>query len=281
MHGNGLNPADMNFSLAKFRLVMFGIVFLLIPSSLIAQNDDQLAPPFKVGETAVYEAKFSRALVPPLTVGDLFFTVMEAPQNSGSRFVIKGEAQSRGIVKLFGRKVSIRVESTVADGKFRIVKTVKHDDQGDRVRDSEAFFDYKAKKVFYEERDPKDPARRPYQLAASIPETAHDVLSGIYILRMMPLAVGKTFNLTVSDSGLVFTIPVKVTGRERQKDVENKVWAWRIEPEIFGDKRPFPGKGKLTIWVTDDARRLPVRALLNLDIGKIDVRIKKYNPVPG
>jgi hypothetical protein len=33
-------------------------------------------------------------------------------------------------------------------------------------------------------------------------------------------------------------------------------------------------KGKLTIWITDDARRLPVRARIDTNFGKVDVKLK-------
>lgn len=268
--------AIMLLNLTKFRLLVLGLTMLFFASPVLAQLKQEL--PFKVGESAMYEAKFSRTLVPPLTVGHLIFSVVDVPDGSKGRFVIKGEAKSRGIVKLFGSDIAITVESTVDGENFRILKTVKHDVQGDRVRDSEATFDYKTKRVSYIETDPKDPASRPYQIAGTIPEVAHDVLSGIYSMRLMTLAVGKTFNITVSDSGLVYTVPVKVTARERQKNIEEKVWTYRIEPEIFGEKRPFPGKGKLTIWISEDAQRIPVRALLNFNLGKVDIRLKKYSP---
>lgn len=267
----------MLLNLTKFRLLVFGLTLILLALPAFAQPKPEA--PFKIGESATFEAKFSRTLVPPLTVGDLFFSVLAAPEGSKGSFLIKGEAKSRGIVKLFGSDIAIKVESTVDNDKFRVLKTVKHDVQGDRVRDSEATFDYRTNRVSYIETDPKDPARRPYQLAGSIPEIAHDVLSGIYSLRLIPLSVGKTFELTVSDSGLVYTVPVRVTARERQKNIEKKVWTYKIEPEIFGEKRPFPGKGKLTIWLTEDAQRIPVRALLNFNLGKVDIRLKKY--VPG
>ena len=40
-------------------------------------------------------------------------------------------------------------------------RTVKRDEQGDRVRESEALFDYKEKKVIYIETDPNDAMRAP------------------------------------------------------------------------------------------------------------------------
>ncbi len=269
----------MNVHFARYLLVILAAIFLSLPVSLRAQPNSDPAVPFKKGETVTYEAKFSRPLVPPLTVGDLAFTVLESPQSPGGAFLIKGEAQSRGIVKMFGKQVFIRVTSTIDAARFRALNTEKRDEQGERIREGEATFDYKSNKVIYRETDPNDPARRPYQLAGSIADITHDVISGLYSLRLIPLAVGKNFEMTVSDSGLVYTIPVKIIARELQKGIDGKVWTYRVEPEIFGDKRPFAGKGKLTIWIMEDASRIPVRALISFKLGKIDVRIKKISAV--
>ena len=94
---------------------------------------------------------------------------------------------------------------------------------------------------------------------------------------MLPLAVGKTFTLKVSDSGLVYDVPVKVTGREIQKTEIGKVMCFRVEPAVFGPGRLVEGKGSMVIWITDDARRIPVRSQVNASIGKIEIKIRSVS----
>ncbi len=277
---------------AKYLLLSFTFLFLFLPSvSQTQTNPASLAAsspvpafasraPFQVGEVLTYEAKFNRALVPPFTVGDLSFSVVESPHAAGGIFLIKSEAQSRGMAKLFGKNILQKLESRVDGDRFRILRSIKYDQQDNRIRSSESIFDYEEGKVTYTETDPNDPARRPYQLASSIPDTAYDIVSGVYALRMMPLAVGKTFDITVSDSGLVYTVPVTVTARERQKSIYGKVWTFRVEPQIFGEKRPFNQKGKMVIWIMDDERRIPVRAEISASIGRLDVKLKKVALTP-
>ena len=277
---------------AKYLLLSFVLVLFFNPASsqtqtgstsavALSQKPPFVSPaPFAVGEVLTYEAKFNRTLVPPMTVGDLTFSVIESPHSAGGVFLIKSEAQSRGVAKLFGKDITQKLESRVDGDRFRILRSIKYDKQDERIRNSEAIFDYEEGKVMYTETDPTDPARRPYQLASSIPEMTYDVVSGIYALRMMPLAVGKTFNVTVSDSGLVYTVPVIVTARERQKSIYGKVWTFRVEPQIFGDNRPFSQKGKMVIWIMDDERRIPVRAEISASIGRLDVKLKKVALTP-
>ncbi len=111
-------------------------------------------------------------------------------------------------------------------------------------------------------------------IASEIEGTTHDLISGVYSLRMLPLKVGETYNLKISDSGLVYDVPVRVTARERQKTEIGKVMCFRVEPDVFGPGRLVEGNGRMVIWITDDARRIPVRSQVNASIGKIDIKIK-------
>jgi hypothetical protein len=241
-----------------------------------AQMSVKLPPkPFGIGEVLVYEGKFSK-IISGISVADLTFSVDAAP--TGGDFLIRSEARSKGtLLKLFRFSFLQQVESTVDDEKFRIVKSVKYDQQKDRIRNSEADFDYSTNRVTYIESNPKEPMRPPRKIASAINEATQDLVSGIYAVRLLPLAVGKTFLITISDSGMVYEVPVRVSLREKINSVLGKVWCFRIVPEIFGPKRLIEDEGQMIIWMTDDERRLPVRSQIRTSFGKIDVKLKKSN----
>ena len=117
-------------------------------------------------------------------------------------------------------------------------------------------------------------ARPPRKIASEITPETLDLLSAVYKLRTLPLAVGKTFELSVSDSGLFYKIPVKVLARERQKTILGDVWCFRVEPNVFGEGRLIEKEGSMIIWITDDARRLPVRSQVNSPIGRVEIKLK-------
>lgn len=253
----------------------FLLLILLFSANTFAQTNGNAAKkmPFAVGETLSYEGKFTKIL-PTIAVADLTFTVANAPNNED--FLVRAEARSKGtLLKLFRFSFLQQIDSTIDKGEFQALKTVKHDVQKERVRDSEAVFNYKEKLVSYVETDPKDTMRPPRKIASSLDGKTHDMISGIYSLRMLPLAVGKSFDLTVSDSGLVYKVPVRVTAREQQKTILGKVWCFRVEPEVFGANRMIDQKGSMIIWFTDDDKRIPVRSQLNTEVGKIEVKLKK------
>lgn len=271
----------------KRQLIFLLTILIFASFSVLAQTRQTIvitekktapASPYKIGESLTYEGKFSKSILRGIEVADLNFTVTQAPE--GDDFLIKSEAKSKGTLsRLFNFKFYQRLESFIDNDELRVFKSIRRDEQGDRIREGESLFDYENKKVTYYEIDPNDPARPPRRVAASLETDAQDLVSGVYMLRALPLAVGKTFEITVSDSGMVYTIPVKVTAREKQKTILGKVWCFRVEPEVFGEDRPIEQEGSMIIWITDDARRLPVRAQVNSSIGKVEVKLKKVEKV--
>jgi hypothetical protein len=258
----------MNGKLHKF----FLLVFLLSVSATFSSAQTTKTKPFRVGETLTYEGKFSK-IIKGIGVADLSLKI-ERADDSGN-YLIKSEARSKGsLLKLFRFSFFQQFNSIVDADRFRILKTVKRDEQKDRVRDSEAVFDYDDRRVIYVETDPRDPARPPRKIASEIDGDTHDLISAIYSLRLLPLAVGRSFDVFISDSGLLYKIPVRITAREQQKSILGKMWCFRVEPEIFGMNRLVEKEGDMTIWITDDARRLPVRAQINSDLGRIEVKLK-------
>ena len=245
------------------------MIFTLTCLSVFAQKPEA----YTDGETLTYEVKYNKAILRGIPAADLNFAVERV---AGSEdFLIKSEARSKGtLIRLFS-KFYQNIQSTVDGKNFSVKRTVKRDEQGDRVRESEALFDYREKKVIYVETDPNNTARPPRQFASPIQADTQDLITGLYTIRRLPLAVGETFDLSVSDSGLVYKIPVRVTARQQQKTIFGRVWCFRVEPEVFGVNRLIDDKGSMILWITDDDRRLPVRSQINASIGRIEVKLKQ------
>ena len=255
----------------KFTLLSL-LIFQIFCVSVFAQTKQKIEP-YNAGEKLFYEAKFSK-IIRGIAVADLNFTVENAENNKD--FTIKSDAVTKGsLLKLFTKKFVQKYESTVSGTDYAVKRTVKRDEQGDRVRESEALFDYQAKKVIYVETDPNDAARPPRQIASPIPKDTQDLITAIYTLRRLPLAVGKNFEISVSDSGLVYKIPVRVTAREQIKTFLGKYWCFKIEPQMFGANRLIEQKGSMILWISDDEKRLPVRSQININIGRFEVKLKK------
>ena len=239
--------------------------------------------PFEPAEELVYEAELSRSLLRGIDIADMRFTAQRTVENSSAkpggsaapRLRFTADVVSKGLLrKLFGVRFHQRVESIVDPSSFTVMQTKKLDEQGDRQRTSEAVFDRSAGKVVWTERDPQDPTRAPRVVTSEFSGAVQDINTVFYFLRTQPLAPGKRFELTVSDSGRIFHVPLIVVERKKMKTVLGKVSTLRIEPELFGEGRFVRGEGRISIWLTDDARHIPVQARISGGMGTVNIKLK-------
>ena len=255
------------FASAFFALLLFANSFAQPPTP------KPVSPfPFSPGEKLIYEGKINK-FAASFTIGDLTLEVIDLSEDK-IRFKI--DARSRGtMVKLFRYSFEQQID-TFADAKgLHAYNDTKHDVQKQKVRDSVGTFDYSRRMVTWVETDPNEPTKPPRTIASDLDGPTYNIVSGIYFLRTLPFKVGYSTTINVSDSGLVYKIPVRVVAREKQKSVLGEVWCWRVEPELFGPGRFFEQKGKMEIWITDDARRIPVRAKVNAEVGKADIKLQE------
>jgi hypothetical protein len=271
------------FSIAALILVLCGSLYISAPASASKRKDAGKLP-FEPTEELVYEGEFSRALLRGLNVAELRFkadrTQVPNPQANNTnkptalRFTL--DAVTKGILrKLFRLDFRQHIESTVEPASFSVLQTTKLDEQGKRKRTSEAIFDQAAGKVIWTERDPNDPGREPRVVTNQMSGAVQDIASAFYYLRTQPLVLGKSFEILVSDSGQVYRIPLTVSEKKSMKTVVGKVQTLKVDAEIFGEGRLLRGKGKMSIWFTDDARHLPVRAKINNEMGTLDITLKR------
>lgn len=245
---------------------------------------------FETGEELVYVAEFSRLLLKKIDVADFRFSAgrFEGPGNGQSEPVGKtheapslrltGDITSKGFFsKLFNLTFRERVESIVEPKSFTVKKTIRTDEQGKRVRVSETTYD--RGKLFWIERDPNNPAREPRTTTVNFTGQIQDVLSAVYFLRKQPLEVGKSFEITLSDSGRIYQVPIRVVERKRLKTVLGKIEVVRVDPQVYGPNGLVRGKGQFSIWLTNDSRRIPVSAKIKTDYGTFDITLRKViNP---
>jgi len=231
--------------------------------------------PFARGEELFYEAEFSKALLRGANIGEFRFSARSEPTAAGDPLRLVGDVVSKGFfAKLAGIRFHEHVESIVDPDRFIVLRTNKLDEQGKRVRTSEATFDHERRRVTWTERDPNQ-NQPPRITSLDFSEPIQDVLSMIYFVRTQKLEVGKSFEIPVSDSGQVYRMTVAVVERKHIKCVLGRVSAIRIEPAMFGEGRMLRGQGKISIWITEDSRHLPVWAHLNLNVGTVDIKLKR------
>ena len=237
--------------------------------------------PFSSGEELVYQGEFNKGLLHGVDVAEFRFkattervSARGVPPDDPFTLRLVGDVVSKGLFpRIAGFRFHEHVESSVDPDPFTVLRTSKLEEQGKRVRASEAVFDHEARKVTWTERDPNQ--LQPRTSAVAFSEPIQDVLTVIYFLRTQKLEVGKTFEVPLSDSGRVFRFSVAVVERKQLNTVLGRVSAVRVDPALFGENGLVRGRGSLSIWITDDNRRLPVKAQLKVDIGTFDIKLKR------
>lgn len=275
-----------NHKFASAPLLTFIGWALLVSLSVFAALGHEKVPPtplpFDLKEQLVYEGEFSRLMLRGINVVELKFSADRAPlqpeivPTATPNALLIAEVNSKGwFSKLFGLRFRYRVESTVEAKSFAVLRTNKLDEQGERVRTSDAVFNREENKITWTERDPRTPEREPRVVVADLDGTLHDIVSVFYYLRRQELQLGQSFELQLSDSGAVYQVPARVVERKRLKTLLGEVQAVRVEVEVFG--RLVNEKGEFSVWFTDDARHIPVRAQINSNIGTLEIKLKSVS----
>lgn len=261
---------------ASLLRVIISLLFLALASVLALGQEARREPlPFERGEELIYQAEFTRGLLRGVDVAEFRFKAVSENIARGADDItvirLTGDVVSRGLfTRIAGFKFHQHVESTVDVEPFRVLRTDKVEEQGKRKRVLDAVYDHEKNRVLWREVSPN-----PQAGYFDFSEPIQDVLTVIYYLRTQKLEVGKSFDVPVTDAGKVFTLSVAVVERKEIDTVLGRVHAIRIEPALFGDNAAVRAKGKLSIWVTEDNRRIPVRAQLKVDMGTFDIKLKQ------
>jgi hypothetical protein len=142
---------------------------------------------------------------------------------------------------------------------FRSLRFEKHTVEGKRVRDDLIEFDY-AKKVAYRDGKP-----------IPIESDTFDSLSSIYYIRLLDLDRKEPFTMTVVSRRL-FPLSVVTGRRERITTPAGTFQTIRVEPQ---GPEGLIGKGRnLTLWLTDDERKMPVQIKSKLNVGTLTGKLK-------
>jgi hypothetical protein len=239
-------------------LILFGIV--LLPGSLRAEPRPAASLPpqikaFQPGEKLTYVANWSDTV----KIGTAVMEV-KAERLGDGREVLRLISTSRtegatGKFYPLGENVqSVFDPVTMQSLSFSVRET-----QGKKLRSRDVDFDHEHKTATV--RKDEDPVK-----TFPIPDQVQDNLSSIYYLRTREdFTVGKTIKFETFDSDKSWPIEVQVMGREKVKTPAGEFDT--IKVKAF--KGFLMSEGEVNIWLTDDARKIPVLIKSKVKVGSI------------
>ncbi len=161
------------------------------------------------------------------------------------------------------------------DDPFCATSTTLDAQEGKRHRETRVTFDRAKNRADYVERDVlKNAVLHTYDTA--IPNCVHDVLGALISLRGLTLNPGQSATIPVSDGHHSASVKVEAQQKEEIKTATGTYKTIRCEPYLMNGV-VYSRKGRVLIWLTDDARKLPVQIQLRMSfpVGTVTLHLLK------
>lgn len=229
------------------------------PGPVVSQADCAEHASLRIGETLNFQIKWG--VVP---AGTATMSITEAKEVSGRPCLhVVATAVSNPV---FDKVYPVRdqFESFMDSADLRSWAFKKHLREGKFRRDQVVRSDHAAGKAYYHD-------GKSYDLTPG----AYDVLSAFYYVRTLPLVDGDEYFLDSHSDKKNYPIRVTVHRRERVSVPAGTFDCVVVEPTLrSGDF--FKNEGSLTIWLTDDERRMPVQMKSKIPVGSISVELESF-----
>lgn len=221
--------------------------------------------PFRAGEKLEYDVGWSSYV----TAGSATVTVVEKKPSYGSTaYYIVAEGRPTPLLsKLY--TLYYKADSLIDVYSLLSQRGSTYSEEGRRRRLKVTLFNQAAKKAQYEVKTATHVTKE-----LAVPAYTQDVLSALYVLRSIPLKPGDRFNMPVSDNGNVYTLQVTIGNVEPVKTGIGTMQATKVTPLIRAAGGETPGRG-LAIWITNDAKKIPVRIEAQLAVGKFTLVLRQ------
>ncbi len=118
---------------------------------------------------------------------------------------------------------------------------------------------------------------RLHESTHDVPPDVHDLASALLELRMMPMVQGARYDFPVFSGTDTFMLQAVVEGEETLDTPAGRFETTRVKVQL-GFKEKFHSKRDSYVWLSKDARRIPVRMSAEFAIGSVVVTLSGYRP---
>ena len=231
-------------------------IFLLV-ALLPVVMAGQSSFPFQLGERLLYEATFNLIMVGN---SELSIASIDTVDNFPTYRIIF-EVRSNPIAdRIF--KVRDKVETWIDEKGLFTRKIKKKIREGVYRKKSTVTIDY------------TDSLLRADSKTFKIDQVIRDPYSLFYYLRTIPLKVGDLLSFTTFDNNKFTDFQVTVHYKEKVKVPAGEFNCFVIKP-FRAERSLFKSRGEMTIWLSDDAQRLPVKIKSKATFGSMVLKLRK------
>lgn len=245
------------------------ILLLLINISAFSQPYRTIAnTAFIRGEKLTFRVAYYSSLTGSIPAGKATLEVKDETKiiNNRNTYHAVAEGKTSGLIEVF----------------YKLI------DRYESYFDEEAFIPWQYSRYTRENTYKKDDLvtfRHKDQLAVSlnrilkVPANIQDPVSAYYYARTLDISqleIGGIIDIPYYIDDSVYRVPVIYKGRETVKTKLGKINCFVFRPGVvkgYAFKDPYP----LTLWVSDDANRLPVLIESELSVGRARVELISYS----
>lgn len=198
--------------------------------------------------------------------------VKDAVLNGKRVFHIIGKGATTGMSRFFF-KVDDLYESYIDKETGNPYQYVRKINEGGYTKNQEGFFNQAENKILV--KDYKNKTEKTFL----IPDNTQDIISLFYYLRnystIDKLKVGEFISIDMFLDEEITKFRLKFLGRENIKTKFGEVSTMIFRPYVQSG-RVFKEQESLTVWVSDDNNKLPIRIKANLAVGSIKADLESF-----
>jgi hypothetical protein len=246
----------------------FVVALLVTSTSLVAapvQQGRERPVPFRVGEKLTFDVSWSSYL----TAGTVSIAVQEKrPSFNSLAYYIVAEARPTTLLsKLY--TLYYKMDTLLDAYTLLPQRGSLYSEEGRRHRYTITQFDHAARRASFERR-----TETSWKSDFQVSPVVQDALSALYVIRAVTLKAGDRMTMPISDNGGTFRAQLSVAGTERVKAPIGEMNAWKVSATVSDEANRQVGR-PMTFWISDDARRLPVKVQLDLAVGSFVVALRQ------
>ncbi|QHI70249.1 DUF3108 domain-containing protein [Tichowtungia aerotolerans] len=221
--------------------------------------------PFPVGEELVYSVSWNGIRV-ATAIASTSMEIMDGREV----LVLRQHTETYAVFKVW--PVDDNHETLVDPKTFLPIQYTKNIKEGGYRCHEITTFDFKEKVARYEHQT--NGSQKEYPIEAD----TRDILSFLYFMRSSPLEPNQVLKRQVMADEKLYDLIVTTEEEEevRLPDYKRKIPSLRMVPEAMFDGL-FVRKGKATLWVSRDSRRLLTFAKVHVPLGSVRIKLQKVN----
>ena len=198
--------------------------------------------------------------------------VKDATINKKKSFHVIGKGYTTGMSRFFF-KVDDLYESYIDKETGNPYQFVRKINEGGYTKNQEGFFNQSTNRVLVKD------YKYNTEKALIIPKNTQDILSTFYYLRNHPyidkLKVGESIAIDMFFDDETTKFKLKFIGRENINTKFGDVQSMVFRP-LVQSGRVFKEQESLTVWISDDNNKIPLRIKASLAVGSIKADIDSY-----